>query len=122
MQTFFEFLHGDGWKKPLLPANNNAVTARIIRSGQQGNTRSDLGTFPDGQTNAWHSTTKMPSHQRLMLILSGAGPQGMTHADIASMLNLDAKVLDDLLDALARAGEIAVSQTKDGRRVYRRLI
>ena len=46
----------------------------------------------------------------------------MTHADIASMLNLDAKVLDDLLNALARAGEIAVSQTKDGRRVYRRLI
>ena len=69
MQTFFEFLHGDGWKKPLLPANNNAVTARIIRSGQQGNTRSDLGTFPDGQTNAWRSTTKMPSHQLLMLIL-----------------------------------------------------
>ena len=64
----------------------------------------------------------MPSHQLLMMVLAGAGPQGMTHADIAGMLNLDSATLDDLLDALAKSGEIAVSRTADGRRVYRRLI
>ena len=110
MQSFLEFLHGDGWKKPLLP-DNRKVTARVVRSAQE-----------KGSVPTWRSTITIPSHQRLMMVLRAAGPQGIGHSDLAAQIQLDGDLLNDLLAALARSGEIAVSQTQDGRRVYRRLI
>ena len=110
MQTFLEFLHGDGWKKPLLPADDK-VTATVVRSGQGG-----------GSVPTWRSTTTIPSHQRLMLVLAAAGPLGISHKDLAAQIDLDGGTLNDLLSALVRSGEIAVTQTKDGHRVYKRLL
>ncbi len=110
MQTFVEFLHGDHWNRPLLPDDRKA-TARVVRSGQAG-----------GGVPAWRSTVTIPSHQRLMQVLGAAGPQGVSHADLAAQIDLDGGTLNDLLNALIRGGEVAMSQTKDGQRVYRRLI
>ena len=78
--------------------------------------------FPDWQKTAWRSTVKLPATQKLMLILAGAEPQGMTHADIAAMLELDRDVLDQLLSSLVRSGEISMTRTRDGQRLYRRLM
>lgn len=79
--------------------------------------------FPDFlDKQAWRSTTKIPSHQRLMQALAAAGPTGMTLTNISGLVGLEYETLTDLLDALTRAGEITVSQTRDGQRLYRRVI
>jgi hypothetical protein len=106
MITFAEFLHGDNWTKPILPDLTKAMT-RIIRSGQAS------GTVD--------STTAIPSHQRLMMALAKAGSRGLTRAEISGLVDLDGRVLDDLLSALVRSAEVAISQGNDGRRVYRLL-
>jgi DNA-binding MarR family transcriptional regulator len=82
-----------------------------------------LTRFPDYlDKQAWRSTIKIPSHQRLMQALAAAGPTGMTLADISGLADLEYQTLTDLLDALTRAGEITVSQTRDGQRSYRRVL
>jgi DNA-binding IclR family transcriptional regulator len=82
-----------------------------------------LGRFPDYlDKQAWRSTIKVPSHQRLMQALAAAGPTGMTLAHIGGLVGLEYETLTDLLDALTRAGEISVSQAQDGQRLYRRLL
>ena len=108
MQSFLEFLHGDGWRKPLLPDVNKA-TRKIVRKGQQANDKC-------------RSTTTIPAHQQLMLVLARAGARGLARAEISGLVDLDGQVLEDLLAALVRSGEIAMSQGKDGQRVYKRLI
>ena len=115
MPTFERFLHGDGWKHPLDAPETNPQFAQIVGSGQRGK-------FPDFQRDAWRTTITLSPSQRLMLILAGAGPRGVSHADLAAMIDLDAKALDELLDALIRGGQVAMSMTRGGRRVYRRLI
>ena len=57
MITFRGFLHGDNWKKPLLPDLTKA-TGKIIRSGQQG------------AVADWQAA---PPHQKLMMALARAG-------------------------------------------------
>lgn len=64
----------------------------------------------------------LPSHQRLMVALGWAGREGMTHSEIASLVDLSPKTLQALLNALARSGEVSVFQRTDGTRVYRRLL
>ena len=82
-----------------------------------------LGRFPDYlDKQAWRSTTKVPAHQRLMQALAAAGPMGMTLRDLRGISGLEYDTLTDLLDALTRAGEISLSQTRDGQRLYRRLL
>ncbi len=44
MQTFLEFLHGDGWEKPIQAPEDNKLISLIVRSGQRGVTRSELGS------------------------------------------------------------------------------
>jgi hypothetical protein len=107
MQTFLEFLHGDNWKKPLLP-DDSKVIRKIVRSGQQAIDTSG-------------STTTIPSHQLLMLALAQAGQRGLCRAEISGLVDLDGQVLDELLSALTKSGELAVSQMY-GQRVYRRLL
>lgn len=104
MISFQEFLHGDNWKKPLLPDLTKA-TAKIVRKGQQAN-------------DELRSTTTIPSHQKLMMALARAGTRGLTRVELGSLLDLDGQVLEDLLAALVRAAEISVSQRTDGQRVY----
>ncbi len=104
MITFSEFLHGDNWKKPLLPDLTKAM-ARVIRSGQAS------GTVD--------STTTIPSHQELMIALARAGQRGLSRSEISGLVDLDGKVLEDLLAALVRSGELALFQRNDGQRVYR---
>jgi DNA-binding MarR family transcriptional regulator len=78
--------------------------------------------FPDFlDKRAWRSTTTVPSHQRLMQVLAAAGGAGLTRAEIGGLIDLDNGTLDDLLNALIRGGEVAMSHTKDGRRIYCRL-
>jgi hypothetical protein len=107
MITFQEFLHSDNWKKPLLPDLTKAM-ARIVRSGQQG--------YPDGN---WRTAQIAPPHQKLMLALARAGQRGLTRVEIAGLVDLDGKVLEELLAALVRSGEIGLFQV-NGQRVYRR--
>ncbi len=107
MMTFTEFLHGDNWKKPLLPDLTKA-TRKIVRDNQQANDK-------------LRSTTTIPSHQMLMIALARAGARGLTRVELGGLLDLDGQVLEDLLAALVRAAEISVSQT-NGQRVYRRLV
>lgn len=106
MQTFHEFLHSDDRTKPLLPDLNKA-TRKIVR-GQQA--------------NASRSTTIIPSHQRLMIVLARAGARGLTRSELSGLVDLEGDTLNDLLTALIKSGEIAVSQGSDGKRVYRRLV
>jgi hypothetical protein len=47
MLTFVEFLHGDTWRKPIKPPEDNAVIAMIVKSGLRGVTRSELGSAID---------------------------------------------------------------------------
>jgi len=110
MQTFIEFLHASGWQKPLLPDLTKAMT-RIIRKGQQG--------FPDWD---WRTAQIAPPHHKLMLVLARAGTRGLSRAELSGLIDLEGETLDDLLAALVRSGEVGVSTTTDGRRVYRRLI
>ena len=77
MQSFLEFLHGDNWTKPLLP-DDSKVMRRIVRSGQE-----------KGGVPTWRSTTTIPAHQRLMMVLWAAGPQGISHTDLAAQIDLD---------------------------------
>ena len=108
MITFSEFLHGDHWTKPLLPDLSKA-TARIVRKGQHANDK-------------LRSTITIPSHQQLMLVLARAGARGLTRVEIAGLVDLDGQVLEELLAALVRSAEIAMTPTNDGQRVYRRLV
>ncbi len=104
MQTFLEFLHGDGWTKPLLPDLDKAIR-KIVRDNQQDASQS------------WQAA---PPHQKLMLALARAGARGLTRVEIAGLVDLDGQVLEQLLAALVRSAEISVS-TIDGQRVYRLL-
>ena len=106
MMTFMEFLHGDDWTRPLLPDLNKAMR-KIVRSGQA--------------TGTVDSTTTFPPHQHLLLLLSRVGARGLSRAEISKLVDLDRDTLNDLLAALVGSAEIAVSQTSDGRRVYRLL-
>lgn len=115
MQTFLEFLHGDGWERPLTTPTEYEDLAKIAGSDHRG-------AFPDWQRDAWRATITLSPSQRLMLILAGAGQQGVPHGDLSAMLKLDGDTLNDLLGALVRGGEISVSTTRDGHRLYRRLI
>jgi len=108
MISFLEFLHGDGWQKPLLPDLTKAMT-RIVRSTQHANDK-------------LRGTTTIPSHQQLMLVLARAGARGLSRAEISGLVDLESDTLNDLLDALMRSGELALSQRTDGQRVYRRLL
>ena len=56
-----------------------------------------------------------------MMALAKAGSRGLTRAEISGLVDLDGRVLDDLLSALVRSAEVAISQGNDGRRVYRLL-
>jgi hypothetical protein len=69
----------------------------------------------------WTLMKSLPAHQRLMLLVGWAGRLGMSRGEIGSMVDLPADTLDDLLDALVRSGEIALSVER-GYRVYRRLM
>ena len=103
MQTFREFLHSNDWKKPLLPDLTKAMR-KVVRSGQVGGTVA--------------STTTIPSHQQLMLVLGQAGARGLSRREITGLVDVDGKVLEDLLSALVRSAEIGVYQRNDGQRVY----
>ncbi len=104
MMTFLEFLHGDNWKKPLLPDLTKA-TRKIVRDTQQAKDK-------------LCGTITIPSHQMLVMALARAGTRGLSRAELGSLVDLDGQVLEDLLAALVRAAEISVSQT-NGQRVYR---
>ena len=75
--------------------------SRIVSDGYDGQARSLIFYRTHGAARP-----RSPASQQLMLVLTGAGPLGITHADPAAILNLDTKVLDNLLDALIRGGEV----------------
>jgi DNA-binding MarR family transcriptional regulator len=112
MTSFREFLHGDNWKKPLLPDLTKAMV-RITQSGQGGS------KYPDSY---WRTAQIAPPHQKLMMALARAGARGLTRGEITGLVDLDSGTLNDVVNALVRSGELEVSQGTDGQRVYRRLI
>ena len=79
--------------------------------------------FPDWLLSRdWKTVQTAPPHQKVMLALARNGRRGLTRAEISGLCHLDNTVMDDLLDALVRAGEVAVFQMQDGHRVYKRLM
>ena len=80
-----------------------------------------LPTFQDFlKQNAYRTTTAMvPASQRLTMILNGAGASGMRYSELARMLDLDTKVLRNLLNAMVTSHEITVSYSADGIPTYR---
>jgi hypothetical protein len=106
--SFQEFLHGDGWTKPLQPDLDKAIR-KVVRDNQQANAK-------------LRGATVIPDHQKLMLALAQAGQRGLTRAEIGGLVDLDAKVLEELLAALVRSTEIGIVQRTDGQRVFRRQI
>jgi hypothetical protein len=78
--------------------------------------------FPDWAARRdWQTLNALPAHQRLMLLLSMAGQQGMSRGNIGSLVDLPAEELNDLLVALVKGGELALMD-RNGKRVYRRLL
>lgn len=61
---------------------------------------------------------KPPEADRLVPIVSHAGPSGMTRGQIGSVIGLERNVLDQLLDGLVRFGLLVVSD-EDGLQVFR---
>ena len=81
-------------------------------------------TFPDWlSSQSWKTAQIAAPHQKLMLALARAGQDvDLTRAEIAGLVDLERVTLDDLLVALVRSGELALSHGNGGQRVYRRLI
>jgi DNA-directed RNA polymerase specialized sigma24 family protein len=70
--------------------------------------------------NAYRTTTAtVPASQRLTMILTGAGGQGMTYSELARMLDLDSKTLRSLLNAMVTSREITVSYSRNGIPTYK---
>ena len=80
-----------------------------------------LPTFRDFLSKNAYRTTKatIPASQMLSMILNGAGQRGMSYAELARILDLDTKVLRDLLNTMVSTREITVSYSLDGIPTYR---
>ncbi len=80
-----------------------------------------LPTFQDFLKKNAYRTVKatVPASQMLMLILNGAGQQGMSYSKLAQMLNLDHKTLRALLNTLVSTREITVTYAQNGIPTYR---
>jgi len=79
--------------------------------------------FPDWlASQSWSIAQIVPPHQKLMLALARAGKRGLSRGEIAGLVALENDTLDELLAALVNCGELSLSNTTDGRRVFRRLI
>ena len=67
--------------------------------------------FPDWAARRdWQTVNVLPAHQRLMMLLSMAGRQGMSRGDIGSLVGLPADELDNLLAALVLGAGAMVRQ------------
>lgn len=61
---------------------------------------------------------KQPEADRLVPIITQAGPQGMTRGQIGGLIALERDALDELLDGFVRFGQLRID-VEDGIRVYR---
>ena len=61
---------------------------------------------------------KTPEADRILPLISQAGPQGISRGEIGKAITLDRQVLDDFLDGLVRIGVVQITD-KNGIRVYR---
>ena len=77
--------------------------------------------FPDWMVSRKTANT-LPAQQRVMALLSLAGPSGMSYSGLARMTKLPPRELRTLLNALVGGGELAASRRTDGVPMYRRLI
>lgn len=60
---------------------------------------------------------KTPEADRLLPLISQAGPQGISRGELGKAINLDREVLDDFLNGLVRIGVVRVTD-QNGIRVY----
>ena len=61
---------------------------------------------------------KLPEADRILPLISQAGPQGITRGEIGRAITLDREVLDEFLDGLVRIGVVQMTD-QNGIRVYR---
>lgn len=61
---------------------------------------------------------KQPEADRILPLISQAGPRGISRGEIGRASKLDREVLDEFLDGLVRIGVVQVTDT-NGIRTYR---
>lgn len=60
----------------------------------------------------------IPEADKLLPLISQAGPQGISRGEIGRAITLDREVLDEFLDGLVRIGVVQMTD-QNGIRVYR---